>query len=233
MSSGGKRSGAGRPTKGDLPRKAVTVSIELPLLKALRQQAEVLNVSLADVFNLRLKESMQKQPKPDETTNSAYTELIRLSDEFEQKLNAPLDEDLNELPPVPTYQELEAGIQEMRRTRIEVNRSKAEIQYWRKRYRQDRSFKSAMNQLGRHTHAEFPNVIMDNVTPVKLHREALALACLEPDQQKLVAFRLLNREKDLKKAVAGFVESFREAAKAIDRQEGSLIPAYYFSSEMD
>jgi len=226
MTSGGKRPGAGRPTKGKDQRKAVTVSIELPLLEALRQEAKLSKLSLADVFNQRLKKSLASSPP--ETVNDGYSEILRLSDELNQELNAATDENLNPLPAVPSLEAIRESLFQMCQRQYVDRHSKA-VQYWRKHYREDKHFRRTMDKMGRLLHKDLVTLIFDAVLPINTHEEALALTCLEDDQLKIAVYRLLNGEQDLKVVMSGFEETYRDAVKQMLNQAGKFAEYFYLS----
>jgi hypothetical protein len=228
MGSGGKREGAGRPTKGKNQRKAVTVSIELPALAALRQEARFSRLSLADVFNQRLKTSLETSPP--EILSASYSEILNLSYQLDQEIKAATDENLKRLPPVPSVEKLRKSLSRMCQ-RQNVDRHSKAVQYWRKHYREDKRFRRMMDQIGRLLHKDLVTLIFDAVLPIKTHQEALALTCLEYDHFRIVIGRLLKGERDLKKAMSGFEETYRDAVKLMLKQEGRFTEYFYLSED--
>ena len=228
MSRGGKRSGAGRPIKGKDQRKPVTVSIELPVLEALRQEARLSKLSLADVFNQRLKTSLEMSPP--EALSDSYSEILNLSDKLNEELNAPTDENLNPLPPAPSLDDLRKSLSRMCQ-RQNVDRHSKAVQYWRKHYREDKHFRRMMDQIGRLLHKDLVTLIFVFFLPIKIHQEAQALTCLEYDQFRIAIGRLLQGERDLKKAMSGFEETYRDAVKLMLKQEGRFAEYFYLSED--
>lgn len=248
---GGKRKGAGRPAQSGIPRRRLTVALREDLLVEMTQQAEGLKISLNDHLNdllaAQLKLSVlalgqanaegqieksskyQTLPLPFEENQrvdlTVYDQLLKQVDDLDRELaSLPLEE---ELP--PTYQELEQQL--WRWSSQYVNRHAKEIQYWRKHYRQDKAFWEAMDRLASRTHTRFRELLMDNRLPISSHEEALALAELPAKTLKVVASRMLKGEKDLKQALKGHEEKFRQAVTQFRRQKDPLKLAYRFASE--
>lgn len=246
MTRGGKRDGAGRPTKDGIPRKRVTVALREDLLAELVRQAEALGISLADHINHLLVAQLQLS-SPAEVqveTNIAQTpaplagqgddlamldQMLKQVDDIDRELaTMPLDAD--EAEAVPTCKELEILLR--RWTSIHINRRSNEIQYWRKHYRQDKSFREAMDHLAAWTHERFRDLLLDNRLPLATHDEALALSVLPAKVLKITAARLLKGERDLKQALRGYEEAFRQVVTQRSREKDPSHSAYYFSSEL-
>lgn len=133
--------------------------------------------------------------------------------------------------PFPSWKELNAEARIWKR--LSVDRRSSKVQYWYKRERRDPVLQDAFEELASRTHRHLPILIMDCLTPLSLHIEALALARLSPDQQRLAAGRILiEKERDLKKVMKGFEEEFRQAVHALYPQEKiPRLSVYRFPSE--
>lgn len=226
MTRGGKRDGAGRPTKDGISRKRVTVALREDLLTALLEQAKYKDISLADQINHLLADQLQLLDLPTGQVKAPAEQNQVVKNKEPNPVAIPLEEDKTET--VPTYQELEKQLRNWGNNNI--NRHSNVIQYWRKRYRKDKTFREAMDRLAARTHEQFRNLLLDNRLPLAMHEEALALSELPPKLLKLTASRLLKGEKNLKLAVQGFEELFREAATRY--LETTLGSAYAFPSEL-
>lgn len=256
MTRGGKRKGAGRKAQSGIHRRRLTVALREDLLVEITHQAEGLKISLNDHLNDLLAAQLQLSvlapgqanaggqvekstkyqtlPLPFEENQgvdlAVYDQLLKQVDDLDRELAVlPPDEDETESP--PTYQELEQQL--WRWSSQYVNRHSKEIQYWRKHYRQEKDFWEAMDRLASRTHARFRELLMDNRLPISSHEEALALAELPANQLKIVASRMLKGEKDLKKALKGYEEKFRQTATRHKRKANPLSSAYVFVSELE
>lgn len=256
MARGGKRKGAGRPAPSGIPRRRLTVALREDLLSEITQQAEGLKISfnnhLNDLLAAQLKSFVlapdqidavgqieksskyQTLPLPFEENQgvdlAVYDQLLKQVDALDRELAVlPPDEDEAESP--PTYQELEQQLWCW--SSQSVNRHAKEIQYWRKHYRQDKAFWEAMDRLASRTHTRFRELLMDNRLPITFHEEALALAELPAKTLKIVASRMLKGEKDLKQALKGHEEKFRQMATRHMRKANPLSSAYVFVSELE
>lgn len=160
---------------------------------------------------------------------AVYDQLLKQVDDFDRELEAlPLDDD--EAPAVPTSKELEVQLRAW--TSIHINRHSKEVQYWRKQYRQDKAFRKAMDHLAAWTHERFRDLVLDNRLPLASHDEALALSLLPAKALKITAVRLLQGERDLKQALKGYEETFRQAVTHQRRETDPSRSAYRFESEL-
>lgn len=254
MTRGGKRDGAGRPTKDGIPRKKLTLALRTDLLAQLIGQSQALGMSLADHVNQMLAAQLQPSASAAEPVKAQvsfeksipnqkpaapavqsqkvdptlYDRLLKQVDDLDRELALPLDDDESEK--VPTPKELQSLLQGW--TGNYINRRSQPIQYWRKHYRQDGAFRKAMDHLAAWTHADFRDLLLDNRLPIGTHDEALALSVLPAKALKLTAARLLKGERDLKRALKGYEESFRQAVTHQYRHADPSRSAYRFDSEL-
>lgn len=254
MTRGGKRKGAGRPTKDGISRKKLTLALRTDLLAQLIGQAQALGISLADHVNQLLAAQLQpaasaakpgkalptlekslpthKPATPAKPSQAAdltlFDRLLKQVDDLDRELARPLEEEESER--VPTPKELQSLLQGWDGNYI--NRRSQPVQYWRKHYRQDPAFRKAMDHLAAWIHADFRELLLDNRLPIGTHDEALALSVLPAKALKLTAARLLKGERDLKQALKGFEETFRQAVTHQRRQADPSRSAYRFDSEL-
>lgn len=255
MTRGGKREGAGRPTKDGIPRKKLTLALRTDLLAQLTGQAEALGISLADHVNHLLATQLQPTAPAARLTKTRpqiensipnlkftvqadqiheedpglYDRLLKQVDDFDRDLAAlPLEDAKSEK--IPTYKELASLLQGW--TSGYINRRSQQVQYWRKHYRQDGAFRKAMDHLGAWTHEHFRDLLLDNRLPLATHDEALALSVLPAKALKITAVRLLKGERDLKRALKGYEETFRQAVTQQRLQADPSRSAYRFESEL-
>lgn len=133
---------------------------------------------------------------------------------------------------IPTYEELKDKIDDYIAQREPAKRGSKAVQYWRKRFRSDKAFRTAIYHLGKQTHKDFSQLILDNFTPFQQHCEAVALSTLDSKQQKIIVGRILGGEKDLQQAVSGYEDLFRQSAATHSAQDDALKNYYYFPSEL-
>lgn len=255
MTRGGKRKGAGRKAQIGIHRRRLTVALREDLLSEIIHQAEALKISLNDHLNHMLAAQLQSSVfAPDQTGDkeqiekstkyqtiplpfeenqggdlAVYDQLLKQVDDFDRELEVlPLDDE--EAPAVPTSKELEVQLRAW--TSIHINRHSKEVQYWRKQYRQDTAFRKAMDHLAAWTHERFRDLVLDNRLPLATHDEALALSLLPAKALKITAARLLQGERDLKRALKGYEETFRQAVTHQRREIDPSRSAYRFESEL-
>lgn len=257
MSRGGKRDGAGRPTKDGIARKRLTVAIREDLLAELTRQAEAQGCSLSDRVNTLLASQLREQPanrpaqakpssrKPATVAASAptvaaapaatddaafYDQLMSQVDAFDRELTAmQLDDEQAE--PVPTYQQLSKLVRRWQNNRSTVNRRTQAVQYWRKAYRQDKAFRKAVDRIISLNPDGLRDLILDGQFSLSSHKEVLALAELPSDTLKRTLARMLEGQA-LKQALGTEAEAFRQLATNHGRQKDSLFSRYYFFEEL-
>lgn len=259
MTRGGKRDGAGRPTKDGIPRKKLTLALRTDLLAQMTGQAEALGISLADHINHLLAAQLQqtvpaarqKPPVPaqDKARRPAspkiavsasaellpFDQLLQQLDEFDRELTAPLDDeqpDTQAAEPVPSYQELQSLVRNWQFNRYPVNRRSQQVQYWRKAYRKDKAFRMAVDHIAAKAPNGILDLLLDGLFPLGSHKEVLGLADLPADTLKCALVRMLKGERDLKQALGSAAETFRQAVTVHARQKDPLFTTYYFFEEI-
>lgn len=168
-------------------------------------------------------------PAKDSEMPPSWDVLLKMSDDLDKALNQPVDENGNPLPPVPSYAELQRGVDAFQIRRSEVNRRSREVQYWRRFRRKNKGFGKALRVLGQRIHRGLPDLILDNLLPFTSHKEVLGLLDLPESHQEIIFGRLLQGETDLKQAAAGFVETLREAIIVHEAKRDH----HYYRSELD
>ena len=257
MSRGGKRDGAGRPTKDGIARKRLTVAIREDLLAELMRQAEAQGCSLSDRVNTLLASQLREQPasRPTQAKPSArkpapvaaatppapaapaatgdaafYDQLMSQVDAFDREL-ATMELDDEPADPVPTYQQLSKLVRSWQNQRPAVNRRTQAVQYWRKAYRQDKAFRQALDRIVSRAPEGLRDLVLDGHFPLSSHKEVLALADLPADTLKRTLARMLEGQ-GLKQALGTEAEAFRQIAEEHARKLDALFTRYYFFEEL-
>ncbi|MDZ4056189.1 MAG: hypothetical protein U1D69_04350 [Polynucleobacter sp.] len=233
MSSGGRRKGAGRPTKDGIGRKRLTVALREDLLAELTHQAEALKCSLSDRVNALLAEQFVERNAPvSNPLNKAAAARMELKQAPENPSGSVRPVGDEETESVPSYRELDELVKKWLYRASSVNRRSQQIQYWRKAYRKDKAFRDALDTLAGKVHSGLKDLLLDNHLPLSSHKEVLALAELPADTLKLTIARLLRGTQSLKNALGAAAETFRQIAAAQARRSDKLYTSYYFFEEL-
>lgn len=233
MSRGGKREGAGRPTKDGIGRKRLTVALREDILAELARQAEALDCSISDRVNILLAQQLTGATVPAIRPADKAAAVQRESGKAPGKPFGPDRRPAtDEAEPVPSYRELDELVKKWLYRAPSVNRRSQQIQYWRKAYRKDKAFRDALDRLAGRVHPGLKDLLLDNHLPLSSHKEVLALADLPADTLKLTIARLLRGTRSLKNALGAAAETFRQIATAQARQSDKLFTNYYFFEEL-
>lgn len=237
MSRGGKRQGAGRPTKDGIARKRQTVVLREDLLAELTRQATELGCSLSDRVNALLAEQLtaKAQQTPTPAPNPAGKSPAAVHKQQPPQLAKPAPTPgpaVEESEPIPSYRELDELVRKWQLRQGYINRRSQKIQYWRKAYRQDKGFRTALNKLATLTHSGIRELLLDDLLPIGSHKEVLALAELPRAVVKLTIVRFLRGEGSLKRALGTEAETFRQLIIGQVSQTDPLYRRYYFFEEL-